>query len=82
MSLFLNVKYHLASSLPPDRQSQISHVLDSNGATVAESVTDATHIITDSIKFEGWREVTTAAIVTVRVQRRVSFYILLKTPLG
>lgn len=41
--------------------------LETDGATPSDSINDATHIITDSLNFEGWQETTDAvAIVTVR----------------
>jgi hypothetical protein len=66
MMLFLQVKYYLSSSLPLERRNELSHVLDSNGAEKANSLQEATHIITKSHRFEGWQDVGDhASVVTV-----------------
>ena len=63
-----SVRYFLSSSLPLDRQDDLRQVLDSNGATPAATLKDATHIITNSHRFEGSGEVDAGVhVVTVRV---------------
>jgi hypothetical protein len=59
MNLFDDVCYHLASSLPPQRTAELSHVLDINGARQAESIDDntLTHFITNSNRYERWQDV-------------------------
>lgn len=63
MSLFLNVKYHLSSSLSTACQSEMTAALDINKAVRAESLSEATHVITDSFHFEGWRTVKDNVII-------------------
>ena len=69
MQLLASVRYFLSSSLPQDRQDDLRQVLDSNGATPAATLKDATiHIITNSHPFEGSKEVDAVVhVVTVRV---------------
>ena len=68
MQLLASVRYFLSSSLPQDRQDDLRQVLDSNGATPAATLKDATHIITNSHRFEGSGEVDAGVhVVTVRV---------------
>lgn len=68
MQLLASVRYFLSSSLPQDRQDDLRQVLDSNGATPAATLKDATHIITNSHRFEGSGEVEAGVhVVTVRV---------------
>ncbi|KIJ92959.1 hypothetical protein K443DRAFT_684887 [Laccaria amethystina LaAM-08-1] len=57
MQLLASVRYFLSSSLPQDRQDDLRQVLGSNGATAAAKLKDATHIITNSHRFEGSGEV-------------------------
>ena len=68
MQLLASVRYFLFSSLPQDRQDDLRQVLDSNGATPAATLKDATHIITNAYRFEGLGEVDGEVhVVTVRV---------------
>ncbi|KAF7289269.1 hypothetical protein MIND_01388500 [Mycena indigotica] len=61
---FLNVRFHLSETLPRETRERLSTDLVGHHATPAESVDDATHIITDSETFEGWRDVKNVPIVT------------------
>ena len=68
MQLLASVRYLLSSSQPLDRQDDLRQVLDSNGATPAATLKDATHIITNSHRFEGSGEVEAGVhVVTVCV---------------
>ena len=68
MQLLASVRYFLFSSLPQDRQDDLRQVLDSNGATPAATLKDATHIMTNAYRFEGLGEVDGGVhVVTVRV---------------
>jgi len=53
MGLFENIRYFVASSIPPHRQEQVEYALSKNGATKADSIPDATHVISDSPWLEG-----------------------------
>ncbi|KAJ3576641.1 hypothetical protein NP233_g274 [Leucocoprinus birnbaumii] len=53
MGLFDSTRYFLTSSIPPYRQEQLEYALSKNGATKAESIASATHVISDSMYFEG-----------------------------
>ena len=69
MLLFLDVKYCLSSSLDTETQSRLSLALADNGATRVP-LEEATHVITNSIQFEGWQTVADGVfVVTVRVYR-------------
>ena len=61
----------LAESLPHDRRVLNSNYL--NGGEAADSIDHATHIITNTNQFEGWRKVEDgnidAVVVTVRLIR-------------
>jgi hypothetical protein len=66
--IFNGVKYHLPSTLPHERQLELEYLLNQHKATRADSVFDATHVITNSETFEGWQEVQKKAgtsVVTV-----------------
>ncbi|KAJ6590014.1 hypothetical protein DFH09DRAFT_1274284 [Mycena vulgaris] len=55
--IFNGVKYHLPSTLPDERELELTRLLIQHKATRADSIFDATHIITNSEAFEGWRDV-------------------------
>ncbi|KAJ7643246.1 hypothetical protein B0H17DRAFT_1339137 [Mycena rosella] len=63
--LFSGVKYHLPSALPHERQSHLTALLTRHGAARADSVFDATHIITNTEVFDGWRDVKEDDVVIV-----------------
>lgn len=50
--LFENVLYHISQSLPEETQTEISRILDHNGATPVD-LKNATHVISNTIEFEG-----------------------------
>jgi hypothetical protein len=63
-SLFTNVRYYLPSSLSQELRNQTRVALDSHGATEVTSINeDPTHIITNSIHFEGWQSVSSETFV-------------------
>ena len=65
MGLFSGVAYTLSSSLRVDDQKHLSANLDANGAT-RSSLEDTTHIVTDTLEFEGWQSASKSAeVVTV-----------------
>lgn len=65
MGLFSGVTYTLSSSLRVDDQNYLTANLDANGATQS-SLEETTHIITDTLEFEGWQSAPkNAEIVTV-----------------
>ena len=70
MQLLASVRYFLSSSLPLDWQDDLRQLLDSNEATPAATLKDATYIIsiTNSHRFEGSGEVEAGVhVVTVCV---------------
>ena len=71
MPIFNGVQYWIAESLPYDRKVLNSNYLDLNGGGIADSIDHATHIITNTSQFEGWRKVEDgeidAVVVTVRL---------------
>jgi hypothetical protein len=73
MGIFDGVHYHLAESLPSGRRLLIARYLDLNGGQQSESggLEGATHVITNTSQFEGWRKVedgtVDVAVITVRL---------------
>lgn len=68
MSLFNGVVFHLSPSIPTERSAELKHVLLESGAAQAKSIHLATHIITDTNKFEGCQDVDPqVSVVTVRL---------------
>lgn len=66
--MFSLVRYHLPTSLPPDRREELTQILTINGAVKANGISDATYIITNSDRFEGYQDVDeNVSIVTVCV---------------
>ncbi|KAJ6593333.1 hypothetical protein B0H19DRAFT_17663 [Mycena capillaripes] len=73
--VFQGVNYHLSSSLPEERHSQLEELLTAGHATRADSVFEATHIITNSEAFEGWQDIdaqTVAVVSDLWVERSVA----------
>lgn len=80
MGLFSDVAYTLSSSLRVDDQKHLSANLDANGATPS-SLEDATHIITDTLEFEGWQSAPKKAeVVTVSCHEPLTNSTLLPQP--
>ncbi|PFH45698.1 hypothetical protein AMATHDRAFT_71207 [Amanita thiersii Skay4041] len=71
--LFENVVFHLSPSLAPNRQAELKHVLLRHGAEHAFSIQKATHIITDTNKFEGCQDVSegVAVVTDIWVERSI-----------
>lgn len=80
MAVFDGVRYWLAESLPPDRRALNSNYLNLNGGEPADNIDAATHIITNTYQFQGWKRLDDgeldAAVVTVRLypSNRLIFY--------
>ncbi|KAJ7045600.1 BRCT domain-containing protein [Mycena alexandri] len=55
--LFRSVKYWLPETLPETRCSELAQALGGNGGERVDSIGSATHIITNSIRFQGWQDV-------------------------
>ena len=69
MGIFSDVAYTLSSSLRTNDQKHLSEILDANGATQS-ALKDATHIISDTLEFEGWQSAPeNAEVVTVSGHR-------------
>lgn len=47
------------------QHARLVDVLEANGATAATSMSEATHVLTDSLVFEGSEDVQKGALVTV-----------------
>lgn len=71
MAIFDDVVYWLPESLPQQRRSLNENYLNLNGATPADSIESATHIITNSYHFEGWKKVEEGSIKPVVITVRV-----------
>jgi hypothetical protein len=65
--VFHGVRYHLPSTLPEERESQLTRLLTTYHATRADSIFDATYIITNSEAFEGWQDVDPQKVAIVSV---------------
>ncbi|KAJ7072842.1 hypothetical protein C8F01DRAFT_1105429 [Mycena amicta] len=61
---FDGVKFHLSPTLPGETREHLANLLIGHHAERADSIDDATHIISDSQTFEGWRDVINVFIVT------------------
>ncbi|KAL1685752.1 hypothetical protein GGG16DRAFT_65676 [Schizophyllum commune] len=65
--LFHSVVYYISPSLRSSRREQLQAALDAHGARASTTISDATHIITDTTRFDGWKEANEGAeIVTDR----------------
>lgn len=51
------MKYHVSPSLSNQRHKYLVEVLNANGAVAAPTIKEATHVITDSLAFDGWQDV-------------------------
>ncbi|KAG7098722.1 hypothetical protein E1B28_000635 [Marasmius oreades] len=54
--LFAEVRYYLSESFPTKKYQELRKELDQNGAKCVDSLTNCTHVITDSSVFEGYKE--------------------------
>lgn len=64
---FKAVVFHLPNSWPAERAEQLRLALESHGGKAASTIADATHIITNTDRFEGWHDVKDRiSVVTVR----------------
>jgi len=64
MKLFSSVKYFIAPSYSAENQELLRHLLNENGAQEAQTPADASHVITNSLRFEGWQDVPESTVVT------------------
>ena len=63
--LFQDIKFYITPSFPPQRLDTLVGYLSSNGAEKS-AIEDASHVIADSIRFEGSANVKEgAAVVSV-----------------
>jgi len=61
---FEGVLYKISPTLALQRE-RLVQVLEANGATEAKSMSEATHVLTDSLVFEGSEDAPKDALVTV-----------------
>lgn len=54
---FRSFKCYLPETLPPQRRSEITYVLECNFGEVVDAIHSATHIVTNSSRFDGWQNV-------------------------
>ncbi|KAJ7703113.1 hypothetical protein B0H17DRAFT_1041781 [Mycena rosella] len=54
---FESVKFYLPETFDPQRRSQITHGIERNGGESADTIHSATHVITNSNRFQGWQDV-------------------------
>jgi hypothetical protein len=64
---FQGVKYHLSTTLPRARRAELARILREHHAIRADSVFNATYIITNSEVFEGSRDIDTEKVSIVSV---------------
>lgn len=57
MPMFSGIAYHLSPSIPPQTRSELQRALNGNGGQEVDRPGNATHIITDTMQFEGWENV-------------------------
>ncbi|KAJ4483255.1 hypothetical protein J3R30DRAFT_3698036 [Lentinula aciculospora] len=53
--LFTNLIIYLPSSFSPVRLQQLTHLIETHGGSVTRSPEGATHVVTNSHRFEGWQ---------------------------
>ena len=75
MSLFAAVNFYIASSIPQKRQIEVASSLEFNGATPVDTPEEATHVITNSDRFNGWQDVKQGAVI-VTVSRYLKLVFL------
>ncbi|KAF8987641.1 hypothetical protein BDQ17DRAFT_1435488 [Cyathus striatus] len=65
--IFTDIVFFLSPTYPPLRAQQLRHVMIAHGATEASRPSDTriTHAISDSWRFEGWRDVQREGVVVV-----------------
>ena len=77
MAYFDGVRFYLSSSLSDERRAELKHVLLKYGGREAKAISGATHVITDTNKFEGCQDVgRDTDVVTVRFTYFTSFTLL------
>jgi hypothetical protein len=64
--LFSGVKFYIPETLSQERSSQLTHAIESNGGERADTIQSATHIITNSHRFQGWQDAEDVTTVSVR----------------
>ena len=60
--IFANVKFTIASSIPPEKRRALVSCIKANGGVEAP-INEASHIITNSDVFDGWKSVSPEASV-------------------
>ncbi|KAF9051195.1 hypothetical protein BDZ89DRAFT_1057049 [Hymenopellis radicata] len=73
--VFAGVSFFLPISIPPERAEQLRCALHDGGGVEADDLTEATHVISNTDRFEGWHQVsaTTAVVTELWVERCVHF---------
>ncbi|KAJ6499219.1 hypothetical protein C8R45DRAFT_821020 [Mycena sanguinolenta] len=61
---FHGVEYYLPETLPEERRLHLKHTIEGNGGQKAATIKSATHIITNSHRFEGWQDIDEGKIVS------------------
>lgn len=80
MAMFSGIVYYLSPSLPPQTRSELQRALNANGGQEVDKPGSATHILTDTLQFEGWEDVPDNIVrVTVSNSFIVSFLRVLIT---
>jgi hypothetical protein len=68
MQLFSSIRYYLSPTLTPEKREFLQYTLENNGAKAAGSLSEATHVVSNSDRFEGWQDVGgECVVVTVRI---------------
>lgn len=57
MAVFANIRYWLSDSIPQERKDALAGYFTNNGAEAADGIGDATHVVTNTPQFEGWKRV-------------------------
>jgi hypothetical protein len=67
MQLFNSIRYYLSPTLTPEKREFLQYTLENNGAKAA-GLSEATHVVSNSDRFEGWQDVgEECVVVTVRI---------------
>lgn len=57
MAVFDSIRYWLSDSIPQERKDTLTGYFINNGAEIADGIGDATHVVTNTPQFEGWKRI-------------------------
>jgi hypothetical protein len=63
MAVFDGVRYYLSPTLSQHYSQELASILDSNAGEPVDKVEDATHVISNTDRFDGWQAVAEGAFI-------------------